>query len=205
MIWRPRLPQIAADPDARVARWGWLAWFVVTFLLAWQWWRGGPHDGEGMIVWVIGAPALALWVLWPLWHGIRKFWHWTRARPFAEWHGAYFEFHGRQIRVLFVDEDLWIAAADVFDVLGLHGRAREAERVRQIVGRDGLTAAPGTGLLAFTERGFAAWMERRTDRAAADFKRWFETQVVAPYRRKRALVAGIAKPRDGETTTRARQ
>jgi len=203
MTRRPRWPRVAEDPDARLVRWGWLAWFGATAMLAWNGWRGGARDGEAMLSWVIAAPGLALWLLWPLWRGTRAFWHWTRARPYAEWHGAYYEFNGRQVRVLFEGEDLWIAADDVFEVFAIRGRARDPNRVRQIAGRDGLATAPGTGLLAFTERGLAAWMQRRTDRTASDFKRWFDTQVVAPHRRKRTRLGGATLQRNGQTTTPA--
>jgi len=203
MTQRHRLPDLTQDPDVRLARWGWLAWGVASVLLAWNWWRGGPRDGEAMLAWVIGAPALAVWLLWPLWRGTRAFWHWTRARPYVEWQGAYFEFNGRQMRVRFDGDELWLIAADVFDVFEISGRARDPERVRQIVGRDGLVIAPETTLLAFTERGFEAWMERRTDRVAADFKRWFDTQVVAPHRRKRALLTGAKVRGSDDVTTRS--
>jgi hypothetical protein len=189
---RSRLPE---DPDARLVRWGWLAWFVAAMLFAWLAWRAGGHEDEALISWVLGAPVLALGLLWPLWRGARAFWHWTRTQPHAAWHGTYFEFNGRQIRVVFEADDVWVAADDVFDVFGLGGRAREPERVRQIAGRDGLVVVPGTRLLAFTGRGFEAWMERRTDRAAAEFRRWFDAQVVAPHRRKRAML-GTATPTD---------
>ncbi len=198
MTRRPHLPHLADDPDARLVRWGWLAWVAMCGLMAWLAWREGEHDRETMIGWALGAPALALWLLWPLWRGARAFWHWTRTRPQAEWHGVYFEFDGRQIRVFFDGDDYWVAADDVHDVFGLTGRARAPERVRMIVGRDGLAIAPGTRLLAFTERGLEAWMERRTDRVAADFKRWFDTQVIAPQRRKRALLSAESSRPDAD-------
>lgn len=184
MKWRARL---AEDPDVRLLRWGWLAWTVTALLLLWAWWRSGTFDPTSMLAWTWVAPGIALWLLWPLWRGARAYWQWARAQPIAEWHGSYFEFHGRQVRVLFDGDEIWIVAADVFDALAHTGRARDPERVRQIAGRDGLTLVPGTTLLAFTERGLAAWMERRTDRVAAEFGRWFESQVASPYRRRNAL------------------
>lgn len=186
----PRTPlraKLDEDPDDRLRRWGWLAWLVFTALLAALWWRTGALDGAAALPWALGAPALGLWLLWPLWRGGAAGWHWMRARPHADWHGAYFEFNGRQIRVVFADDDIWIAANDVFDAFGLAGRARDPERVRRLCGRDALVLAPGAGVVAFTERGLAAWMERRTDAVATEFKRWFEAEVVAPYRRKRGV------------------
>ncbi|MGE5337710.1 MAG: hypothetical protein ACM3PU_07770 [Gemmatimonadota bacterium] len=185
MTWRPSL---AEDPDERLLRWGWLAWAIGALLLAGAWWGGGALDRASMLAWTLAVPGIALWLLWPIWRGAHAYWHWVRARPLAQWHGSYFEFRGRQVRVLFDGDDIHVIASDVFDVLELFGRARDPERVRQIAGRDGLALMPGTSLLAFTERGLAAWMERRTDPVAAEFKRWFETQVALPYRRRNALV-----------------
>lgn len=172
------------DADSRPTRWGWLAWALASGLLLTFAWRWRPGEGDSAIGWALAAPVLALWLLWPLALGAVALWHWLRARPYAAWHGSYLEFDGRQIRVLFDGDSLWVVASDVFDALRLTGRARDLKRVRQIAGRDGLVRLPGSRLLAFTERGLMAWMERRTDRVAADFNRWFATQVTAPHRRR---------------------
>jgi len=73
----------------------------------------------------------------------------------------------------------------VFDALGTEPYARDPERVRHIVGRDGLRQAPDSSLLYFSQKGLAAWLDRRTERTATQFARWVETQVVGPYRRRR--------------------
>ena len=136
---------------------------------------------------VLAAPFWGLWLLWaPIVAGARAAVAEAKS-GWREWSGQYHEFDGRQIRVLLEGDDIWFVAADVFDVLETPRKARDPERVRQIVGRDGLRPAPGTDLLSFSEKGLAAWFDRRTDRTASLFARWIETQVVQPYRRRREL------------------
>jgi len=116
--------------------------------------------------------------------------NWRRLQQesdWAQWHGAYYEFDGRQIRILLKDGAIWVVADDVFDALGLHGRQRDAARVREIAGRDGLMQPPGTRMLAFSEIGMRAWLDRRSDRVAHKFSQWLDKQVIAPYRRRREL------------------
>jgi hypothetical protein len=182
---RPRVP---ADPDARSLRWGWILWGVGAAVL-------------GIVL--VGTPAerlpllvtlAALLLLWPLWRGGRWLLDALRASPHRPWQGSYYEFDGRQVRVLVDDtEALWFCAADVFDVLGIAAGGRAPARVRIAAGRDGLRHAPGTRLLCFTERGLAAWLERRSERRVAAFERWLRSQVIGPHRR-RLEIAGRSEP-----------
>jgi hypothetical protein len=188
---------LSRDPDERVVRWGWVFWFswlgVGGGLLLADFRGGAPGIGA-----VLAAPFWALWVLWALFRAARLAIRLLQEAGWQEWAGRYYEFDGRQIRVAFDGDTIWFGAADVFDVLGTVQSARDPERVRQIVGRDGLQAAPGTGLLCFSEKGLAAWLERRKERPALQFGRWVETQVVTPYRRRRELEAlkGLQDPTD---------
>ncbi len=174
----PSLP----DPDARQQRWAW------TFSGA------GLALAVALVVAGIGPGAMPLVatlagfsLVWPVYRGGRALWYWMLDSYHAEWQGVYYEFDGRQIRVLFEDggdDRVWICAADVFDVFGLSGRARDPQRVRQVAGREGLVNPPGTRLLCFTERGLSAWMERRTEPVAGKFRHWVDTQLLAPYRKR---------------------
>ena len=178
---------LAQDPDERIVRWGWtiwIAWGVIGGALFLNDLRGG----QAALSLVLVAPFWGLWLLWPVYRALRAWWFWQNEGAWGEWNGAYYEFDGRQIRVLTQDDSIWIVASDVFDVLGLHGRQRNAARARHVAGRDGLTHAPGSRLLAFTEKGIRAWLERRTDADANKFSRWLDNQVIAPYRRRRELL-----------------
>ena len=181
---KPRESFLARDPDERVVRWGWVLWFswlgAGGALLLGDY-RGGVF-GIGA---TLAAPFWALWLLWVLYRAARFGMRLLREAGWQEWNGRYYEFDGRQVRILFDGEAVWFAAVDVFDALGTEPDARDPERVRQIVGRDGLRQAPDSSLLCFSEKGLAAWLDRRTERTATQFARWVDTQVMGPYRKRR--------------------
>ena len=174
------------DPDERIVRWGWMIW------LAWGVIGGAlfltdVKAGLGALSLVLVAPFWALWLLWPIYRAARRWWHWQSEGAWAEWNGTYYEFDGRQIRILMQGDSIWIVADDVFDALELHGRQRNPARVRQIAGRDGLVKPPGWHRLAFSEIGIRAWLDRRTDAVAHKFSYWLDKQVITPYRRHQEL------------------
>lgn len=180
------VPWLERDPDERVVRWGWLIW-IAWGVIGGSLWLTDLKAGAGALSLVLVAPFWGLWLLWPVYRGARAVWRWQSDSTFAEWNGTYYEFDGRQIRMLMQGDSIWIAAADVFDALELHGRQRDPARVRQIAGRDGLVKAPGTRLLAFSEIGIKAWLDRRTDPIAYKFSRWLDKQVIAPYRKRQEI------------------
>ena len=178
------------DPDERIVRWGWtiwLAWGVVGGALL----ATDVKAGTGALSLVLVAPFWAMWLLWPVYRAAHRWWRWHAEASLTQWNGVYYEFDGRQIRVLTQGESIWIAADDVFDVLGLKGRQRNPARVRQIAGRDGLVQVPGSRRLAFSEVGIRAWLDRRTDVAAGKFAYWLDKQVIAPYRKRTELSGNI--------------
>jgi hypothetical protein len=184
-------PAVAPDPDARSVRWGWILWALCTLALA----------AALLLTPVERLPLLAvpggILLLWPLWRGGRWLLAELAGAAHHEWQGRYYEFDGRQIRVLVDDDDeLWMCAADVFDAVELKGGASDPQRARLLAGRDGLRHAPGTRLLCFTERGLAAWLERRTGARAVRFARWWRGEVVTPHYRRREL-AGLSERAQG--------
>ena len=177
----------ALDPDARSVKAGWIAWGVaaLAFIAVLS---VTPRDRLPLML--IGA---ALLLLWPVWRGGRLLWEQMLDASMQPWQGSYYEYDGRQVRVLVDDLDgMWFSAADVLDELGLEGKARDVGRARLIAGRDGLRAAPGERMLCFTERGLGAFLERRTDARSASFQRWLQTQVLRPHRRRLEIAAASA-------------
>jgi hypothetical protein len=176
------------DPDRSMVRSLWVLWGVMLVLVVpLVLWLGQALNPLLPLL----APVLALLVFWPLWRIGRATIRALLNAPHTPWQGQYFEFDGRQIRVLFDDEDrVWTCARDVFDALGTRTGARIPQRVRLLVGRDGLADAPGTRLLCFTERGLAVWLERRTGRQAAAFQRWWLNEVLNPYRKRQEIESG---------------
>ena len=181
------------DPDERVVRWGWTLW-VAWGVIGGALFLNDVKGGTGALSLVLVAPFWGMWLLWPTYRFLRSWWRWQYGGVWAEWNGTYYEFDGRQIRILTQGESIWIAADDVFDALGLRGRQRNVARVREIAGRDGLMRPPGSRLLAFSEIGIKAWLDRRTDTAAHKFSYWLDKQVITPYRRRQELTSdGVIK------------
>jgi len=176
------------DPDARVIRWGWtlwLAWGLVGGALL----LNDIGHGTGVLSLILVAPFWGVWLLWPAYRGVRALWNWQSQSVWGEWNGAYYEFDGRQIRILLQRDRIWVVADDVLDALDLQGRQRDAGRIRQIAGRDGLVRLPHSRLLTFSEVGIKAWLDRRTDIDAHKFARWLDKQVIEPYRRRLEMAA----------------
>ncbi|HVE88717.1 MAG TPA: hypothetical protein VNA44_03375 [Burkholderiaceae bacterium] len=174
------------DPDERTVRWGWVIW------LAWGVIGGALfltdiRAGTGALSLVLVAPFWGMWLLWPTYRFIRAWWRWQYEGAWDKSNGAYYEFDGRQIRIVMQGDSIWISADDVFDALGLHGRQRNVARVRKIAGRDGLVEPPGWRMLSFSEIGIKAWLDRRTDTVAHKFSYWLDKQVIAPYRKRREI------------------
>jgi hypothetical protein len=186
---RPPLPRLALEPDVRLVRWGWIGWGALTVFLGVLWMVFGGGTAAHRLTF---APAAALWLFWPLYRGGGALWRWMKAAPHAPWNGAYYEFDGRQMRLLFDDDDIYVVADDVFAALDLHGHATEAARVRVVAGKDGLRQLPDHSEFVFTERGLNAWLERRTGANAVRLRRWFEREVLAPHRNRRARQTGAS-------------
>jgi hypothetical protein len=172
------------DPDKRVVRWGWLLW-ATWAVIAGALFLDDVRGGTGALSLILVAPFWAIWLLWPVYRGLRAWWRWQHDSAWGDWNGTYYEFDGRQIRVLMQGDSIWIVADDVFDALQLRGRQRDAARVREIAGRDGLVKPPGSTRLAFSEIGIRAWLDRRSDVVAHKFAYWLDKQVIAPYRKRR--------------------
>ena len=110
-----------------------------------------PNDvrgGVGALSLILVAPFWGLWLLWPTYRFIRAWWRWQYEGAWAEWNGTYYEFDGRQIRILMQGDSIWFSADDVFDALGLLGRQRNIARAREIAGeRIGDRLVPPSGVL----------------------------------------------------------
>jgi hypothetical protein len=190
----PKAPSfLQSDPEERIVRWGWIAW-IAWFAIGGSLVLYDVNAGRGGFSAVLTAPFWLMWLLWPVYRGLRALWRWQSEAGWGPWQGQYYEFDGRQIRILFDGDDIWFVADDVFDALGISGHQRNPERVRQIAGRDGLASPPGSRRLAFSERGLAAWLERRADLAAHKFGIWVVKQVIEPFRRRREFEAPRAGP-----------
>jgi hypothetical protein len=180
-----RLTHLAQDPDQRWRRSIWLIWAGTTVVLVGAWLAAPVRDRADAIPWLMKAPLIGLYLLWPLWRAAGLIVSRLRDSPLAPWQGSYYEFDNAQIRVLVDDGDrLLIAASDVLDALHIKGRDRQPDRIRAIVGPEGLVFLPGTRQPFFTESGLQQWLGRSSRRDVARFTHWLRTQVCEPHRRR---------------------
>ena len=113
------------DPDDRIVRWGWMLW-VTWGVIGGALFLNDIKTGTGALSFILVAPFWAVWLLWPTYRFIRAWWRWQYEGLSAESNGAYYEFDGRQIRILMQGDLIWISAEDVFDVR----QARDHDKIR---------------------------------------------------------------------------
>lgn len=178
-------PRIEADPDARLLRWGWTLFAAWTLLGGTLTLRELQTGSYGLIGVVLVAPFWAAWLMWLLWRGAVRMAPWFGYRPHYRYHGNYYEFDGRQVRIWFDDERVWVAVDDVLDVLELEGVARDVERLRALAGPDAVQRLDGVRGWVFSGAGLALWLARRGGATANRLAQWFDHQVHAPHRRRR--------------------
>jgi prophage antirepressor-like protein len=138
---------------------------------------------------VLLAPFWGAWCMWLGWRTCVRVAPWFGYQPHYRHHGNYYEFDGRQVRVWFAVTELWVAVDDVLDVMGYTGEARDIVRIRAVAGDDAVLRIEGLRPWVFTEEGLRLWLARRGGDTAHRFARWFEQEVVAPFRKRRALDA----------------
>ena len=168
-------------------RWGWLlfaAWTLVGGTLSLREFQAGQH---GALSVVLLAPFWAAWCMWLAWRTWVRVVPWLGYQPHQRYHGNYYEFDGRQVRIWFAVTELWIAVDDVLDALGYEGEARDVARIRAVAGDDAVLRIEGLRPWVFTEAGLRLWLARRGGDIANRLDRWFEQQVVAPFRKRRLL------------------
>src|SRR4029453_2562270 len=98
------------DPDERIVRWGWTLW-VTWGVIGGALVLNDIRAGTGALSLVLVALFWGVWLLWATYRFVRAWWRWQYEAARAEWNGTYYEFDGRQIRILMQGDAIWIAAA----------------------------------------------------------------------------------------------
>jgi hypothetical protein len=163
--------RLDGDPDQRMLRWGWIVWGAWTLVGGVRLWRdldsGDASSAAGLLLLV---PAWGLWLLWLLWRGSLALRSAIRLQNHAAWHGRYYAFNDRQIRVHFDEGVIRVPLTDLLLALDLPASAA-----------DGDTWLDETVL--------HEWLRAHPSREAARFAHWFNAEVAAPYRRRRGEAA----------------
>jgi prophage antirepressor-like protein len=98
----------------------------------------------------------------------------------AEWHGTYYAFNDRQVRIYDEDARLWFVAIDVARAVGW----KTLPQSFMTTHADRLHRVPGTPLKALDMEGMDLLLARRRDREAGRLLRWAKTEVEAPWRKR---------------------
>ncbi len=99
-----------------------------------------------------------------------------------EENGRYYAFEGQKIRVVVVEGEPWLAAADALKVLGpkalrhLHWQKMPADEYGSI---------SESGLKGFSEKGIEKLFAARTDEFSRRFRKWLIRDVFYPFHRAR--------------------
>lgn len=106
----------------------------------------------------------------------------AQRKAVQEWHGAYYAFNDRQVRVYEDDGRLLFVATDVARALGWKAlpqrfTSTHASRLRPI---------PGTKLQALDLEGLDLLLGKMREPACGRFLRWAHNEVVRPWERRRA-------------------
>ncbi|MCC6658701.1 MAG: hypothetical protein IT512_11000 [Rhodocyclaceae bacterium] len=148
---------------------------AVGFLAIWglPWPRG--LVGVAPIGWV-----LSRWIVF----GFSHFKRHAYEKACAEWQGKYFEFDGMQMRIECTDEEVRVAADDIFRLLGVQPGEADRRRLVMSHGAVGYRREPGVPD-TFSEEAVLAYLAGRRDKQAPRLRAWLERQVFANLRARR--------------------
>lgn len=148
-------------------------------LATWIGWKTG-EKAWALTFFVFSVPVIGVAIAKPLVELSHEGFSWLAGAHSREWHGAYYEFNGVQVRVYEDDERLWFAAADVLKACGMKAIVEtmlaiyptNCARIGRIVCLD----------LEGVEKLFADNPKTELGRLTV----WAKREVVTPWERKRS-------------------
>lgn len=102
-----------------------------------------------------------------------------------DWNGRHFCYDDIQVRIFWDDEQTWIRAADVFEVLGESPDAVSREKIAAGLGPAGYRTPTAVSGECFSGEGVLIYLHRFGDLRAARFRRWLEREVLPVLSRQR--------------------
>jgi len=95
----------------------------------------------------------------------------------GDWNGRYFEYEGRQVRIYWDRESIWIVADDVFVHLGERPDAVARKKTQIRLGADHFAKIPDVHLDGFSEDGLLRYLGKNQRSEFHRLKLWFEREV----------------------------
>lgn len=140
----------------------------------------------GMIPFIIGIPFAGVMLAKPVIEAGATWFHWARKQPYAEWHGKYYEFAGRQVRLIEVGPELWVVDADLLGVIG----EKPSVMLESLYDVHEYDEIPGTGWRGFSPDGVEKVLRGSAHHEAGRMLLWLQREVYRQHARKRELAAG---------------
>lgn len=113
----------------------------------------------------------------PIIEGVPALLRWAGHLHLQAWDGRYYEFDGRQVRVVTIGETLWFAEPDVVAILG-----GTPEALRSKVGRNEYGPLGEGRLMGFPEQALRRLLNGDASPQALRFRLWMEREVIFPHR-----------------------
>jgi hypothetical protein len=134
----------------------------------------------GLVGFVVTTPLLAIVGAHILVELGAMGYQWLRWTPYAEWQGNYYDFEGQHLRVVDLDDALWVVDRDVLAVVGM----RKSSSVLKLFGPREHARLPDTIWFGFSQAGVERLLAKSTHRDAKRLRVWMEREVYAPHRNK---------------------
>lgn len=110
-----------------------------------------------------------------------------RAEEFAtsKWHGRFFSFEGSQVRVHWDDENIWIIADDIFQVMQREPDGVERKKIKARAGDENYRQIPGVGGECLSEEGVARYLAGLRVEDTRKLRLWLDREVFPVIKRNR--------------------
>ncbi|HET7730736.1 MAG TPA: hypothetical protein VFK48_11950 [Usitatibacter sp.] len=153
---------------------------AVSAAMTWIGWKLGGKPWA-LLGFLFSAPIMGAALRKPLVEGIHEGFTWLSQRPLAKWQGSYHAFNEVQVRVYEDGDQLWFAAKDVLDAVGMRGIPDSFLAIYP----EGSRVIPGTRLTGLNAAAVERMLGNRNEHEAIRFLQWMRREVVRPWERKK--------------------
>jgi len=145
----------------------------------------------GMIPFILATPIAGVLMAKPIMEAVTNWFHWAKKQPYAEWHGRYYSFANRQIRMLEVGKELWAVDADLLSVIG----EKPTLMLGSTYGTEDYDLIPDTRFYGFSPSGAEKVLRKSTHYEASRMLMWLQREVYKAHQRKLDIAReNLARP-----------
>lgn len=137
----------------------------------------------GMIPFILGIPVAGVLMAKPIIEVAANWFNWANKQPFEKWHGRYYSFADKQIRMLEVGEELWAVDADLLRVIG----EKPTLMLGSTYGSEDYGPIPDTKLHGFSPSGAEKALRKSSHHEASRMLMWLQREVYKVHQRKQDI------------------